>query len=857
MAEINEINNFDEFEDFLPPELRAILSQIFGPRRPDRMFDYFSNTANKVLYLAAEEVRRLGHKAIDTEHILLGLIKSESSTTQILKDMDLDLVKAFSDIEILVGQSNNKIPVDQPIMLTPRAKKALELAYQTAMQLGYKYVGPEHILLGLLRENEGLAAQVLHKNNITLEKTVKAVNDRFGDRKTRKSKNIDETFFQRTAQNERTALTTFGRDLTELAYQARLDPVIGREKEIDRMIRILSRRTKNNPVLIGDPGVGKTAIVEGLAQRIVSGDVPETLQKKHVIELDLAGMIAGTKHRGEFEERIKAVMDELRQANDQTIVFIDEIHNLVGAGSAEGALDAANILKPALSRGEMQCIGATTIDEYRKYIEKDSALERRFQPIHVDQPSLEDTTEILKGLRDRYEAHHRVQISDQAITAAVNMSSRYITERFLPDKAIDVIDEAAAKVRLASISLPPEIQKLKKDSEVLQKEQASVTHAADKDKLEKINARLKDLQKNLADKTAEWKAAHGSTTVVVTEADIAGIIADWTGIPATRLEQKESEKLLQMETELHKRVVGQNNAIEAIAEAIRRSRAGVADPNKPSGVFLFAGPTGVGKTELAKTLAEFLFGSADKLIRLDMSEYIEKFNVSRLIGAAPGYVGYDEGGQLTERVRRNPYSVILLDEIEKAHPEVFNILLQVMDDGQLTDAQGRTVNFKNTVIIMTTNAGSEEQGRAAFGFIADKEKEIISYEKMKEKLQGALKNVFRPEFLNRIDEIILFKQLTKAEVRQIVDLLLERLNKQLRQQNITARFSSALKDYLIEIGYDPNYGARPLKRAIQRNIENRISKEIIAGQAAADTALYLDIDQAKNITVREESLVAK
>ncbi|MDR1114287.1 MAG: ATP-dependent Clp protease ATP-binding subunit [Candidatus Margulisbacteria bacterium] len=852
---MSDFNSFDDLD--LPPELRSFLNQIFGQRRPDRIFDYFSNTANRVLYLAAEEVRRLGHKAIDTEHLLLGLIKSESSTTQILKDMGLDLVKVFSDVEILVGQSNNKIPANRPILLTPRAKKALELAYQTAAQLGYKYVGPEHILLGLLRENEGLAAQVLHKNNITLESAVKAVNDRFGDRKTRKSKNIDESYFQNAPAEERTALTTFGRDLTAMAYQARLDPVIGREKEIDRMIRILSRRTKNNPVLIGDPGVGKTAIVEGLAQRIVSGEVPETLQQKRVIELDLAGMIAGTKHRGEFEERIKAVMEEIRSANDRVVVFIDEIHNLVGAGSAEGAMDAANILKPALSRGEMQCIGATTLDEYRKYIEKDSALERRFQPIHVDQPNVEDTIEILKGLRDRYEAHHRVQITDTAILAAVNMSRRYITERFLPDKAIDVVDEAAAKVRLASISLPPEIQKLKKELELLKKEQASITQIADKAKLERINNRRTDVEKILAEKTAEWKASHGSTTVAVTEADIAGIIADWTGIPATRLEQKESEKLLQMETELHKRVIGQNDAIAAVSEAIRRARAGVADPNKPSGVFLFAGPTGVGKTELARTLAEFLFGSQDKMIRIDMSEYMEKFNVSRLIGAAPGYVGYEEGGQLTEQVRRSPYSVILLDEIEKAHPEVFNILLQVMDDGQLTDSQGRVVNFKNTVIIMTTNAGSEEQGKASFGFVADKDKEAISYEKMKEKLQTALKNVFRPEFLNRIDDIILFRQLAKKEIRQIVELLLARLNKQLQQQKITAEFSEALKDYLIDIGYDPNYGARPLKRAIQKNVENIISREIIAGKVKPDEKISVDIDKEKNIVVSSKELVNK
>lgn len=853
--DINDVNGF--FDELgLPPEFRGMFNQLFGFRRPDRIFDYFSNTAHKVIYNAAEEVRRLGHKALDTEHLLLGLFKAETLTSEILNELGLDPVKVYADVETMLGQTTNKIPKEQPVVLTPRAKRALELAYQTAAQLGYKYVGPEHILLGLLREGEGLAAQIMHKADITLDKAIKKINERFGDKKNKRAKGIAEdfeTFGGPQSGDQRTALTTFGRDLTELAHQARLDPVIGREKEIDRMIRILSRRTKNNPVLVGDPGVGKTAIVEGLAQIIVSGNVPEVLREKRIVELDLAGMIAGTKHRGEFEERIKSVMDELQEANGRIIVFIDEIHNLVGAGSAEGAMDAANILKPALSRGELQCIGATTVDEYRKYIEKDSALERRFQPIKVDQPSVEDAIEILKGLRDRYEAHHRVQITDAAIIAAVNMASRYITDRFLPDKAIDVLDEAAAKVRLASISLPPEVNKLKRDIETFRKEQASINKIADKDKLNKLTVKIENMEKELEQKVDAWKAEHASTTVSVTEKNIAEIIADWTGVPATRIEEKESERLLHMEAELHKRVIGQEDAIRAISEAIRRSRAGVSDPNKPLGVFLFAGPTGVGKTELARTLAEYMFGSQDKMIRIDMSEYMEKFNVSRLLGAAPGYVGYEEGGQLTEQVRRNPYSVVLLDEIEKAHPEVFNVLLQVMDEGRLTDAQGRTANFRNTIIIMTSNVGSEEQNKAIVGFTPTKDQDVISYEKMKERLTGSLKNVFRPEFLNRIDDVIMFHPLTKKEIREIIVLMLQTLNKQLQQQQITATYTDALIDHLMSIGYDQNYGARPLKRAIQKNVENKISEAIIAGIIQEGATIAVDIDQDKKIEIKKVS----
>lgn len=855
---IENINNFFEDSNF-PPEFQELFRRLFGYRRTDRMFDYFSNTSHRVIYLAAEEVRRLGHKALDTEHLLLGLIKAEIITSEIIKELGLDPVQAYSDVETMVGQSNAKIPAGKPIILTPRAKKSLELAYQTASQLDYQYVGPEHILIGLLRESEGIAAQILQKYNITTEKAIKAINDKFGSKKNRQTKSIaDElnAYDNMTTGGAQTALTAFGRDLTELAHQARLDPVIGREKEINRMIRILSRRSKNNPVLIGDPGVGKTAVVEGLAQEIVAGNVPEILKNKRIIELDLAGMVAGTKHRGEFEERIKEVMKEIRQAQGKIIVFIDELHNLVGAGSAEGSMDAANILKPALSRGEMQAIGATTLDEYRKYIEKDAALARRFHSILINEPSPEDTIEILKGLRDKYEAHHRVQITDEAIDAAVNMSQRYITERFLPDKAIDVLDEAAAKVRIASISLPPEVNKLKKEIDKLKKEQASITQIADKEKKDKFTKKIEKMEKEYSKKVTEWKTEHGSSTVIVTPQNIAEIVADWTGVPVVKLEQQELKKLLNLEEELHKKVIGQDNAIRVIAEAVRRSRAGVADPSKPTGVFLFAGPTGVGKTELARTLAEMLFGAKNKMIRIDMSEYMEKFNVSRLVGAAPGYVGYEEGGQLTEAVRRNPYSVILLDEIEKAHPDVFNILLQVMEEGRLTDSQGRVVNFKNTIIIMTSNAGSAEK-KESFGFVSTKEDDVICYEKMKEKLQDSLKNVFRPEFLNRIDDVVIFHSLTKEHIRQIVELMLKDVQKNISSQDIELIFSKNLVEYLIEIGYDPNYGARPLRRAIQKHVENAISNAILAGEISEGDTIKIDLNKEKKVTVKKQSLVKK
>ncbi|MBU0580292.1 MAG: ATP-dependent Clp protease ATP-binding subunit, partial [Candidatus Margulisbacteria bacterium] len=785
--------------------------------------------------------KRLCRKNLNTEHLLLGLLKEEGIGYKILQKLKIDPVKIFSEIETISGRGEEKQDIKQ-VYLDPRAKKALELAYFTAMELGFNYVGPEHILLGLIREGEGIAAQVLKKMKVDTDKVLKALFEELGVKKRVTSDELEE--------QPQTALTVFGRDLTLLAKQNRLDPVIGRETEIERVIRVLSRRTKNNPALVGDPGVGKTAIAEGLAQAIVKGEVPEILKNKKVIELDMGGMLAGTKHRGEFEERIKAVMEEIKKSQGKIILFIDELHNLVGAGAAEGAIDAANILKPALARGELQCIGATTMDEYRKYIEKDAALERRFQPIDVSQPSVEETIQILKGLKDKYEAHHRVRISEEALEAAAKMSDRFISDRFLPDKAIDLMDEAAAKVRIASISLPPEVKQLERQLKKEKQEEEAANKIKDKDKLKNIQERIQKLEETLNKQKSSWREQKGKETPKVTVDDIAEVVADITKIPVTRLEEKESERLLKLEEELHGRVVGQEEAVKMVADAIRRSRAGITDPNRPIGVFIFVGPTGVGKTELARALASFMFGSDDKMIRIDMSEYMEKFNTSRLIGSPPGYVGYEEGGQLTDAVRRNPYSVVLLDEIEKAHPDVFNILLQVMEDGRLTDAKGRTVNFNNTILIMTSNVGTGQAERSV-GFEAKKE-DITSYERMKAKLQSEVKDAFRPEFLNRVDEIIVFHALNKDQIKEIVVLMLKEVQAQVKNKDMKIEFNDEVKEYIVEVGYNPTFGARPLRRAIQRYIENPLSAEVLKGIFKEGDNIITELNDKKEIVFKKK-----
>ena len=817
------------------------------------MFNRFTERARKVIILAKEEAKRFNHDYIGTEHMLLGLLREgEGVAAVVLQKMGLSLQQIRMEIEKIVKPGPPTV-VSGDIPFTPTAKKVIELSSEEARSLGHNYIGTEHLLLGLIREGEGVASQVLINLGLDLNKVREEIAELLGSNMSpgfgaSQQGQVGQGQDQGQASQHKTgsktpALDAFGRNLTQLAKDNKLDPVIGREGEIERVIQILSRRTKNNPVLLGEAGVGKTAIVEGLAQKIVKGDIPEILKDKRVIILDLALMVAGTKYRGQFEERIKAVMDEIKRS-ENVIIFIDELHTLVGAGGAEGAIDASNILKPALSRGEIQCIGATTLDEYRKHIEKDAALERRFQTIMVDPPSVNETIEILKGLRDRYEAHHKVEITDDALEAASKLSDRYIAGRFLPDKAIDLMDEAGAKARLSIMTAPKEVKDMEQEIENIHKEKDSAIKNQDFEKA----ANLRDEEKNAKarlDKTREeWKKARMEARPRVDEEMIAQIVAKWTGIPIFRLEQKESERLLKMEDELHERIIGQDESISAIAHAVRRSRAGIKDPKRPIGSFVFLGPTGVGKTHLGRVLAEFMFGDENALIQLDMSEYMEKFNVSRLVGAPPGYVGYEEGGQLTEKVRRRPYSVVLLDEIEKAHPDVFNILLQVLEDGRLTDSFGRKVDFRNTVMIMTSNVGAEifrKQGSLGF----KSESQEMTYKDMKERLLDQVKKTFKPEFLNRIDDIIVFHPLTKEHLYKIIEIEMEEVEKRLKEQSIDISLDQSAKDFLIEKGFDPVFGARPLKRTIQRYLEDPMAEEIIAKRFTKDKPVNVSAENGR------------
>jgi len=803
------------------------------------MFERFTDRARKVMALANQEAQRFNHEYIGTEHILLGLVKEGSGVgANVLKNLDVDLRKVRLEVEKLVKSGPDMVTMGK-LPQTPRAKKVIEYAIEEARNLNHNYVGTEHLLLGLLREHEGVAAQVLMNLGLKLEEVREEVLNLLGagvePEETKEGSGGGGSGKEtgegggKQSRSKTPALDSFGRDLTELARDGSLDPVIGRAKEIERLVQILCRRTKNNPVLLGEAGVGKTAIVEGMAQRIISNDVPEILADRRIVVLDLAMMVAGTKYRGQFEERIKAVMNEVRRAKN-VILFIDELHTLVGAGGAEGAIDASNVLKPALSRGEIQCIGATTLDEYRKYIEKDGALERRFQTIIVEPPNKEETYEILKGLRDRYEAHHRVQITDEALRQAVELSSRYITGRVQPDKSIDVIDESGARVRLKSMTKPPNLADIEEQIERASIEKDEAVKAADYEKAAELRDKVEGLRREKERMQKEWRNKAKEVDGVVDEEIIAEVVSTMTGVPLTRLEKAETERLLRLEEELHKSVVSQDEAIKRVSEALRRARAGLKDPKRPMGSFIFIGPSGVGKTLLAKSLAEFMFGNADALIRIDMSEYMEKHNVSRLIGAPPGYVGYEEGGQLTEQIRRRPYSVVLLDEIEKAHPDVFNMLLQIMEEGQLTDSFGRHVDFRNVVLIMTSNVGAELIQNQGQGFGFAKKTGDASYEKMKQTLEAEMQRFFRPEFVNRLDATIVFRPLTRENLVQIVEYELNKMLKRLKERQMTLSLDQSAKDFLIDKGYNPDFGARPLRRAIEHYVENPISESILRGE---------------------------
>lgn len=811
------------------------------------MWQRFTERARKVVFYAQEEAQKFGEGYVSTEHLLLGLVReSDSVAARVLEKLGVSLNRVRSEVEKQLPRGEAR--PSQDMTLTPRAKRVIDLAYDEARSLNNNYIGTEHLLLGLIREGDGLAGRVLAKLGVELDRARQEV---MGLQDSEAQSKPGNRSGNTSSGNKTQTLDEFGRDLTELAAEGKLDPVVGRQNEIERVMQILCRRTKNNPCLIGEPGVGKTAIAEGLALRIVSGDIPDLLQGKRIVALDLAGLVAGTKYRGEFEERMKKVMEEVRKAEGNVILFIDELHTLVGAGAAEGAIDASNIMKPALARGELQCIGATTQDEFRKYIERDAALERRFQGVKVREPNEDEAMDILKGLRERYEAHHQVEITDDAISSAVRLSQRYITDRTLPDKAIDLIDEAASRVRLHQ-SLPP--VDVRQDRVRLSKLRSEVEHvekrAGEGDaQLESLQKELKDLEESILQREEEWNSREKSEPRV-DEQEIAQIVQSWTGIPVTKLGLTETQKLMTMEADLHGRIIGQHDAVSAVSRAIRRSRSGLKDPKRPMGSFIFLGPTGVGKTELAKALAAYLYEKESNMVRIDMSEYMEKFAVSRLVGAPPGYVGYDEGGQLTEQVRRNPYCVVLLDEIEKAHPEVFNILLQVLEDGQLTDSQGRTVDFRNTIIIMTSNVGVrpiEVDKGLGFRSRSEDPNDPRVYEAMKNRMTDEMKKLFRPEFLNRVDEVIVFQHLTKDEILQIAELYLKRVNEQAATMGLNLELSDRVKDMLVEQGYDPNLGARPLRRAVQRYIEDPLSEEFLIGTFAAGDTIVADMDDDNKV----------
>lgn len=812
------------------------------------MFERFTEKAIKVIMLAQEEARRLGHNFVGTEQILLGLIgEGTGVAAKVLKSMGVNLKDARIEVEKIIGRGSGFVAVEIPF--TPRAKRVLELSLEEARQLGHNYIGTEHLLLGLIREGEGVAARVLENLGVDLSKVRTQVIRMLGE-------TAEVAAGSSGGRTKTPTLDEFGSNLTQMAGEGKLDPVVGRQKEIERVIQILGRRTKNNPVLIGEPGVGKTAIAEGLAQRICTNDIPDILEDKRVVTLDIGLLVAGTKYRGEFEERLKKIMDEIRQASN-VILVIDEVHTLIGAGAAEGAIDAANILKPALARGELQCIGATTLDEYRKHIERDAALERRFQPVMVGEPTVDETIEILYGLRERYEQHHKLKIADEALEAAAKLSDRYISDRYLPDKAIDLIDEAGSRVRLLESQLPPAAKELDKELRQVLKDKDDAVRSQDFDKAGGLRDREMEIKaeiKAIAQSRKNETANSTEDSPTVGEEDIAHIVASWTGVPVNKLTESESEKLLHMEGTLHQRLIGQDEAVRAVSRAIRRARVGLKNPNRPIASFIFSGPTGVGKTELTKALASYFFGSEEAMIRLDMSEYMERHTVSKLIGSPPGYVGYNEGGQLTEAVRRRPYTVILFDEIEKAHPDVFNMLLQILEDGRLTDAKGRTVDFKNTLIILTSNIGSKviEKGGGSLGFEFDDDKTEAQYNRIRNLVNEELKQYFRPEFLNRLDEIIVFRQLTKEEVKEISDILLKEVFARLLEQGIDLKVTEKFKDRLVEEGYNPSYGARPLRRAIMRLLEDSLAEEILSGRIQDGDGALVDVDDEGKVVIKSQ-----